>query len=364
MAPHPTGATDRLWAVIPAGGAGTRLWPLSRAASPKFLQDLTGTGESLLQATVGRLEPLVGSRVMVVTGAAHEDAVREQLPGLPPDQVVAEPSPRDSMAAIGLAAALLEQADPEAIIGSFAADHVISDPGDFRECVREAADVAATGLLVTIGIEPTHPATGFGYIRMGEPLEGFPTARSVREFVEKPDAERAAAYLATGEFRWNAGMFVVRAATLLDLLAQWHPALAAGLREIASEPSRLAEVWPTLEKIAIDHAVAEPASEAGQVAVVPGPFGWDDVGDFASLGGLLPQRDGAPTVLGDPSLVVAQDSTGLVVAGSGRTVALVGVHDVVVVDTGDAVLVTTRGRAQDVKKVVDTLRVAGRTDLL
>ena len=114
----------------------------------------------------------------------------------------------------------------------------------------------------------------------------------------------------------------------------------------------------------VDHAVAEPASEAGQVAVVPGPFGWDDVGDFASLGGLLPQRDGAPTVLGDPSLVVAQDSTGLVVAGSGRTVALVGVHDVVVVDTGDAVLVTTRGRARDVKKVVDTLRVAGRTDLL
>ncbi len=364
MASPLTGAPDRLWAVIPAGGAGTRLWPLSRAASPKFLHDLTGTGESMLQATVARLEPLVGSRVMVVTGAAHEDAVREQLPALSGSNVVAEPSPRDSMAAIGLAAALLERQDPEALLGSFAADHVITDPETFRACVREAADVAATGLLVTIGIEPTHPATGFGYIRVGEPLDGFPTARAVREFVEKPDAERAAAYLATGEFRWNAGMFVVRAATLLDLLAKWHPELAAGLREIARDPSRLLEVWPTLEKIAIDHAVAEPAARAGHVAVVPGRFGWDDVGDFASLDTLLPQQeDAALTVLGDASLVVAHDATGLVVAGSGRTVAVVGVHDVVVIDTADAVLVTTRDRAQDVKKVVDRLKERGRSDL-
>jgi mannose-1-phosphate guanylyltransferase len=181
-------AQDRLWAVVPAGGAGTRLWPLSRAGSPKFLLDLTGSGRTLIQATVDRLVPVVGERVVVVTGAAHEEAVRRQLPGI--DRVVAEPSPRDSMAAIGLAAAILELEDPEALIGSFAADHVITDEDAFAACISEAAEVAASGLLVTIGIEPAHPSTGFGYVRSGAALEGFPTARVVTEFVEKPSAER------------------------------------------------------------------------------------------------------------------------------------------------------------------------------
>ena len=155
--------------------------------------------------------------------------------------MLAEPSPRDSMAAIGLAAAVIERRDPDAVIGSFAADHVIPDQGAFEAVIREAAAVARDGHLVTIGVEPTWPATGFGYIRAGEPLPGAATALRAVEFVEKPDAERAAAYVASGEFRWNAGMFVVRAATLLDLLAQWHPDLAAGLRAIAADPSRLAE---------------------------------------------------------------------------------------------------------------------------
>jgi mannose-1-phosphate guanylyltransferase len=363
MGPLRRAATDRLWAVIPAGGAGTRLWPLSRAASPKFLHDLTNSGESLLQATVRRLEPLVGDRVMVVTGVAHERAVRDQLPALAPSRVVAEPSPRDSMAAIGLAAAMLERDDPEALVGSFAADHVIIDPEAFRTCVREAAEVAATGLVVTIGIEPAYPATGFGYIRMGPRLEGFETARAVSEFVEKPDAGRAAAYLATGEFRWNAGMFVAGATLLLDLLARWHPDLAAGLREVAAQPSRLAELWPRLEKIAIDHAVAEPAAAVGRVAVVPGGFGWDDVGDFASLEGLLPGGGPGPTVLGDEGLVLSRDATGLVVPAAGRTVALLGVHDLVVVDTPDALLVTSRERAQDVKVIVEALGARRRADL-
>ena len=161
-------AVERLWAVVPAGGAGTRLWPLSRAASPKFLHDLTGTGRTLLQATVDRLLPLVGERILVVTGAAHQAAVRRQLPDLAPAQVIAEPAPRDSMAAIGLAAATIERDDPTGIIGSFAADHVIRDEDAFRAVVREAAEVADTGLLVTIGIEPTGPETGFGYVRAGE----------------------------------------------------------------------------------------------------------------------------------------------------------------------------------------------------
>jgi mannose-1-phosphate guanylyltransferase len=356
---------ERFWAVIPAGGAGTRLWPLSRAGSPKFLHDLTGTGRSLLQATWDRLTPLTGSRVLVVTGVAHQDAVAGQLPDLPADQLLAEPAPRDSMAAIGWAAAVLEARDPSAVLGSFAADHVIGDEDAFRDCVREAVEAAEQGYLVTIGIEPTHASTGFGYIELGS-AQGSGSVHAVTQFVEKPDRARAEEYLATGRFRWNAGMFVVRAGVLLDLLAQWHPDLAAGLRALAADPSRLAEVWPGLEKIAIDHAVAEPAAAEGRVAVVPGGFGWDDVGDFSSLGALLPDADGMPgvRVLGDPSAVRVVDAGGVVVPGGGRVVAVVGLDDVVVVDTPDALLVMSRERAQDVKAVVDALRAEGRTDLL
>jgi len=351
----------RLWAVVPAGGAGTRLWPLSRARSPKFLLDLTGTGRTLIQATVDRLEPLVGDRVLVVTGSAHEQAVRRQLP--PGTRVLAEPSPRDSMAAIGLAAAQLERDDPEALIGSFAADHLITDQAAFAASVREAAAVAAQGYLVTIGIDPTSPATGFGYIRASNPLPGFDTALTVAEFVEKPDDARAREYVASGEYRWNAGMFIVRASVLLDLLAEQHPDLAEGLRAIAADPSSLEAHWPGLTRIAIDHAVAEPAAAQGRVAVVPGRFDWEDVGDFASLAALTRPKEDGMRILGDESLVLTADASGLVVPAAGRTVAVVGLDDVVVVDTGDALLVTSYQKAQGVKAVVDELRRRGRTDL-
>ena len=352
---------DRLWAVVPAGGAGTRLWPLSRAAQPKFLLDLTDSGRTLIQATVDRLTPLVGERVLVVTGVAHDEAVRSQLPEV--DRVIAEPSPRDSMAAIGLAAAQLELEDPEALIGSFAADHVITDQAAFVACVREAAEVAAQGLLVTIGIEPTYAGTGFGYVRGGAALDGHATAVSVAEFVEKPDRPTAEAYLETGEYRWNGGIFVVRASTLLDLLAENHPELAAGLRAIAADPGSMDEAWPGLTRIAIDHAVAEPAAAAGRVAMVPGRFGWTDLGDFATLAALLPEGGDGVKVLGEESLVVAPRSTGLVVPAAGRTVAVVGLEVVVVVDTGDALLVTTYAHAQEVKAAVEVLQQAGRRDL-
>ena len=283
-------AIDNFWAVIPAGGAGTRLWPLSRSSSPKFLHDLTGTGQSLLQDTWTRLVPLAEERFLVVTGRAHEDAVREQLPAVGADGVLAEPSPRDSMAAIGLAAALLERADPDAVMGSFAADHVIRDPDAFGESVEVAVAAARDGWLVTLGIEPTFPSSAFGYIHLGEELTGHPGAYAVREFVEKPSTETAEAYLATGRYRWNAGMFVVRPTVLLDLLAQWHPEFAATLRDLAKDVSRLDELWPGLPKIALDHAIAEPAAAAGRVVVVPAAFGWDDIGDFDSLAGLLGER--------------------------------------------------------------------------
>ena len=361
----PIASIPGFWAVVPAGGAGTRLWPLSRAGHPKFLLDLTGSGRSLLQSTVDRLEPLCGDRVVVVTGAAHAEAVRGQLPGLAGERVLAEPSPRDSMAAIGLAAAVVEREDPEAVIGSFAADHVIPDAAAFETVIREAASLALDGHLVTIGVEPTHPATGFGYIRAGGALAGAPTALHAVEFVEKPDAERASRYVAAGDYRWNAGMFVVRASVLLDLLATWHPELASGVRALAAEPSRMDELWPGLTKIAIDHAVAEPAADAGRVVVVPAPFSWDDVGDFASLAALLPETVAGSGVrlLGDAGDVTVLDATGVVVASGGRRVAVVGLDDVVVVDTPDALLVTTRARAQDVKAVVDALKAEGRADL-
>jgi mannose-1-phosphate guanylyltransferase len=359
-------------AVVPAGGAGTRLWPLSRAGRPKFLLDLTGAGCTLLQQTQARLAPLAGpGGVMVVTGTAHAEAVAAQLPGLSAANLLAEPSPRDSAAAIGLAAAVVRRRTPDAVVGSFAADHVVRDLAAFDAAVREAVAVAREGWIVTIGIEPDSPATGFGYIRTGDPLAvpGAPSALAVRRFVEKPDAATAAAYLAEGGYRWNAGMFVARASVLLDELARYRPALAAGLEEIAEawDTSKrdevLARVWPTLEKVAFDYAVAEPAADAGRVAVVPSRFGWDDVGDFAALEGLL-AGEGPVKVLGDGDQLVASGASGLVAASGGRLVAVLGLEDVVVVDTPDAVLVTTRARAQDVKAVVDALRAAGRADLL
>jgi len=355
---------EHFWAVIPAGGAGTRLWPLSRSSSPKFLHDLTGSGRSLLVETHERLAPLAGERFLVVTGAAHHAAVSVQLAGLGPGAVLAEPSPRDSMAAVGLAAALLERRDPEAVMGSFAADHVIADRRGFGACVETAVEAARAGWLVTLGIQPTHPSSAFGYIHVGDELADLPGVHAVEAFVEKPDQPTARAYVDGGRHRWNAGMFVVRPGVLLDLLARWHPDFAATLRAIAAEPARLGELWPTLPRIALDHAVAEPAAAAGRVVVVPAAFDWDDIGDFDSLAALLgPGEAGGPTVLGDPSLVRAVDASGLVVPRAGRTVAVVGLDDVVVVDTPDALLVTTRSRAQQVKAVVESLKADGRADL-
>ncbi|KAI3609534.1 mannose-1-phosphate guanylyltransferase [Moniliophthora roreri] len=363
------------YVVIPAGGAGTRLWPLSREGHPKFLLDLTLKGRSLIQATWDRLIPLSSpSRTTIVAGPSHVKTIREQLPDLLPENLFCEPGPKDSMAAIGLAAAILAERDPDAVIGSFAADHMISGDDAFLSAVAEAVEVARNDYLVTIGIAPSHPSTGFGYIRLGEKvrINDAPNARLVESFKEKPDARTAASYIATGRYRWNAGMFVTKASFLLELLKEYRPELQEGLAKIGKvwddETRRdavLAEIWPQLEKIPIDNAVAEPAAAEGRVAVVPATFGWDDVGDFSSLTDLLPAEANQPRVLGDNSLVLTdQVAGGIVVPGSGRLISCLGVDDLVIVDMPDCLLVTTRARSQEVKRIVKKAKDAGWKNLL
>lgn len=364
---------NRFYGVIPAGGTGTRLWPLSRAAAPKFLHDLTGSGSTLIRATYDRLRPLCGGRTMVVTGIAHRRAVLKQLPEIEDRDLVLESEPKDSAAAIGLAAAILHQRDPDTIMGSFAADQVITPVEVFQEAVREAIHTAAQGYIVTIGIEPTHPSTGFGYIRAGAALDvpGAPSAHAVIEFVEKPSEEVALGYLESGSYSWNAGMFVAPVALMLKHLEANEPVLYEGLTEIAAAwdtPRRVEvarRVWPGLPKIAIDYAVAEPAAAAGDVAMIPGAFSWDDVGDFAAIGRLNPATENRElTVMGEGARVFSENASGIVVSDTKRVIALIGIKDVVIVDTPDALLVTTKEHAQEVKKAVEHLRASGDTDVL
>ena len=365
------------YAVVPAGGSGTRLWPLSRAGNPKFLHPLTGTPASLLQATVDRLAPLAGPEATyVVTGASHAVAVARQLPELPEDHVLVEPSPRDSCAAIGLAAAIIATKDPTAVMGSFAADQLVRDGAAFVAAVRAATLGAERGLLMTVGITPTHPETGYGYLRCGEPLADPASAavgiRRVEEFAEKPGYDVAVSYVESGRYLWNASIFLWRVDVFLAELARQQPALHAGLTRIAQAwdtPDRervLGEVWPELPRISVDYAVMEGAAAAGLVATVPGDFGWNDVGDFHTLGEVLVGDADGNVVLAadgaqDGEVLLLETERTVVVAYSGRLVTTVGVSDLIVVDTPDAVLVCPRSRAQDVKKLVDELKARGKS---
>lgn len=408
--------------IIPAGGSGTRLWPLSRRAYPKFLLDLTGSGRSLLQQTLDRLAPLADAPPLVVTGIAHADAVRTQLAeaGHGSARVVAEPSPRNSMPAIALAAALVEREFPDAVIGSFAADHLIEDVNALVAAVTAARAAAEEGRLVTLGIRPTGPSTAFGYIEMaddsgnvqGEEMQGDelgasaaqspadtpnattrpgggagPVVLPVTRFVEKPDRARAQAFLDTGRFLWNAGMFVVRATVLLDELSAQIPPLTHGARELAAAhgteawADRLEQIWPTLTAIAIDYALAEPLAAAGRVSVVPADLGWDDVGDFAALARQLragtgtqgsTQRTDTAVQTGDAhsdvhvlghAVVDAVSSRATVYGSPDRPLALVGLEGISIVDTEDALLVLADDRAQELAALVARLEERGRGHL-
>ena len=365
--PTHTGPIPGFAAVVPAGGVGSRLWPLSRPDRPKFLLDVLGEGRTLLQATLDRLEPLAEMSI-VVTGARYTDAVAAQLPSLDAADILGEPSPRDSMAAIALAAAVLEHRHGPVVMGSFAADHVIRKPEAFEVAVRVAAEVARTGKIVTLGIAPTGPSEAFGYIESGAALPGAGgrgAAREVIAFTEKPDAATAEVFLETGRYFWNAGMFVMRTDVLLGHLDRLQPTMASGVRAIASAwdgPGRegaLATVWPTLTRIAIDHAIAEPVAADGGVAVVPADLDWSDVGDFDSLAGLLTRRADGVTVVDRTHTTAVHHAPGAVVIGGDKPVVIIGIANAVVVDSGEALLVTTRAAAQDVKHAAEALAAAG-----
>lgn len=355
-----------LHAVIPAGGSGTRLWPLSRAGNPKFLHPLTGTAQTLLQATVSRLagvSPI--SDTLVVTGVAHAAAVARQLPDLPEANIIVEPSQRDSCAAIGLAAAIIARRDPRAVMGSFAADHLVRDSDRLTVVLEQAVAGARRGLLMTVGITPAHPETGYGYLECGEEIS--PGMRQVVRFKEKPNAEVASQYVASGRYLWNASMFVWRVDVFLDELRRQQPSIYDGIIAIAAawdgrdQERVLGEVWPTLTKISVDYAVMEGAAVAGLVATVPGDFGWTDVGDFHTLGDVLAADVDGNVLIGDDKADVLLDQVRdcVIVPQSGRVIAALDVRDLIIVDTADALLVCSRDQAQDVKKIVDTLKSRG-----
>ncbi|WP_324274244.1 mannose-1-phosphate guanylyltransferase [Blastococcus brunescens] len=355
-------------AVIMAGGSGTRLWPLSRARRPKQLLDVVADAEgggahSLLAEAFDRLRAVLpADRIWVCTAAGYGEQVRAALPELRADRLVLEPVARDTANAVGLTAALVADADPEAELAVVSADHVIRPVERFAAALESAYAVLAARprSLVTLGITPTSPATGFGYVQRGPATEVDGVAEAV-SFREKPDRATAEGYLASGEYLWNSGMFVWRARTVLDALAEHLPESAAGLARVVAAPAGperdrvLAEVFPTLPRISVDYAVLEPAAaEPGRVLVVDLDVDWLDVGSWPALAHTL-EDDGQGNAVQGLGVVV--DGAGNIVFSDDpdHLVALVGVRDSVVVHTADVTMVCPVGEAERVKQLLETV---------
>ncbi len=364
-----------MYAAILAGGVGSRLWPRSRQNQPKQFSDITGAGRTMIQATADRLDGLVDAgSIYIVTGAQYAELTRSQLPALQPEQVLLEPNGRNTAPAIGLACSVIADRDPTGVLAILPADHVIPDVATFQKALRRAEKVAQAGYIVTLGITPTFAHTGYGYIKRGAPIDHAALngqddlpAYEVEEFLEKPNRTTAEAFLADGGYSWNGGIFIARADVMLDEIARQLPELAAGLDKIAQarrqDPANaaavLAEVWPTLPSISIDHGVMEGAQK---VAIVPLDAGWNDVGSWDALASIIPCNDDNNHVASGDLLTI--DSHNNIVYCGDRLVALIGVENLVVVDTGDTLLIGHKQQMQKVKDVVERLKAQGRSELL
>ncbi|GAC1595635.1 MAG: mannose-1-phosphate guanylyltransferase [Myxococcales bacterium] len=356
-----------LHAIILAGGSGTRFWPLSRMKRPKQFLKLV-TGRPLLAETFHRVEALCPSaRTWVVCGEDHQEGVRSALPDLPEAHLLVEPAARNTAPAIGLAAIHARAEDPDAMLAVLPSDHHVAQPAAFRAALETAARAAAQGDLLTLGIRPTRPETGYGYLRRGEPRPFG--AYAVEAFVEKPDAATAQRYLQDSAYCWNAGIFVFRADAILAALARHMPQVAEGLEQIAraipSGGGRAAarEAFPRMPSISIDYGVLEPeANSTRRLALVPGDFGWSDVGSFAALPEVRELDARGNALAGDVLAVECDDC--VVLSEGDRLVAAVGLRGLCIVDAGDALLVVPRDRAQDVRSAVEALRKLGRLDKL
>ena len=355
----------RLYALILSGGAGTRLWPLSRRSRPKQFLPLLGE-RTLLQDTVDRVAEIIPSeRIFAVAPPEHRELIHEQLPELRGDHVVVEPYPRGNAAAIALAMAALNAFDPEAVVAVLPSDHVVDKRAKFREVLLAATAAAEHGHLVTLGIAPERPDTGFGYIEAGEKLDvAAPVAvHKVKRFIEKPKREAAEKMLAAGGHFWNAGMFVWRVEDIISAFRAHLPNTAKAIDALVDAVGSpryetvLSEVWEETDRTTIDYGIAE---KAANVAVVPADIGWHDVGSWARLASIV--QHGTENWSSDGHVGVSADAN--YAWAPGKTVAFVGVEDLVVVDTPDALLITSKERSEEVKEVVDRLRREEREDLL
>jgi len=348
------------YAVIMAGGSGTRFWPASRAGRPKQFLPI-GTGRTMIEETFDRLEGLIPpERILVVCGQHQVELVRAALARLPVENVLAEPEGRNTAPCIALAAHTIAERDPDSVQVVLPADHLIRPVEAFRESLLAATEEAAAGdVLILFGIRPTYPATGYGYVEAGELLgerNGHPVL-SVRRFVEKPDRRTAESFVSGGRFYWNSGMFVWRTDAIRSAIRRHLPGLAEGLARLHGGAA-LAEIYPELPAVPVDVGVLE---RADNVRVLPIDYRWSDVGSWDALVDVIdPDADGNWRALRDGAQLVAQDAEGCVVYVEGDEVlALVGVHDLVVVRAGNATLVCPRGRTQEVRRVVERLRSEG-----
>ncbi len=359
-----------MYIVILAGGSGTRFWPLSRKKHPKQLMSILG-GKSMLQRTLERVLPLCPKRVLVVTNALQAEETAAQLETYQANvriDIVEEPVGRNTAPAIGLAAAIIAHHDPDGVMVVLPADHYITDEEGFRQTVASGIGAARNGCLVTMGIVPTRPETGYGYIEVEGQVHGEKHC-PVRRFVEKPDLEKALGFLAAGNFFWNSGMFIWRCGVILECIRTHMPDLAAALGSLACAgeawdltclKSQISAIYEGIAGESIDYGIME---KADNVVVVPSDFGWSDVGSWGALPEVI-EPDKTGNVVINARTLVNQDSAGCLVYGGSKMVALIGVDDLIVVNTDDALLVCRRERAQEVKKVVEELERRGLKNYL